>query len=39
VARLLAIVAEALCGGAYFGIVANITALVTSTTREGRHGD
>jgi len=32
--RLLAVVAKTLSGRANFGIVANVTALVASTTRE-----
>ena len=39
VARLLAVVAKALRGGADLGIVADIATLVASTTRERRHDD
>jgi len=35
---LLAIVTKALCGGAYFRIMADVTALVTGPSRERRHG-
>lgn len=37
VARLLAVVAKALSGGANLSIVADIATLVASATREGRH--
>jgi len=36
---LLAVIAQALSRGAYFGVVADVTALVASTTRKRRHGD
>lgn len=39
VARLLAVVAETLRGGANLGIVADVATLVASTTGEGRHDD
>lgn len=37
VARLLAVIAKALSGGADLGIVANVATLVARTTRERRH--
>jgi hypothetical protein len=37
VAGLLAVVAKALRRGAHLSVVANVAALITGTTREGRH--
>jgi len=39
VARLLAVVAEALSGGADLGIVTNVATLVASTSRKRRHDE
>lgn len=39
VAGLLAVVAETLSGRAHLGVMADVTALVTRTTRERRHCD
>lgn len=33
------VVAETLSGRAHLGVMADVTALVTRTTRERRHGD
>ncbi|KAG9249786.1 uncharacterized protein F5Z01DRAFT_466556 [Emericellopsis atlantica] len=37
--RLLAVVAEALSGGADLGVVTNVATLVASTSRKRRHGE
>ena len=37
--KILTVITKALSGRANFGIVANVSALVASTTRKRSHGD